>query len=302
MQQENQSLLEATATESWLQADPDTHTHLTHTLSQLPTQLHLAQTHLTHLTHLTTTITALTLKLQSAPSPADYDRLRFKRDQAQLHYEECKFSHELSKRRCNELQQAIEATRLELKRYGEQHLTQKDSDDFFKSADQVQDVLQQLQSRLTLQKLNDLESYISNYFRCLLHKSSLVQRVMLNQQTFSLTLYNSTGQPIPKHRLSAGERQLLAIAFLWALATVSKRQIPIAIDTPLSRLDSSHRRNLIDQYFPYASHQMILLSTDTEIGREEVKELRSKDAIAREYLLRYDTNNQKTQVETGYFN
>jgi DNA sulfur modification protein DndD len=30
-------------------------------------------------------------------------------------------------------------------------------------------------------------------------------------------------------------------------------QLPIAIDTPLSRLDSSHRRNLIDQYFPHAA-------------------------------------------------
>lgn len=74
-----------------------------------------------------------------------------------------------------------------------------------------------------------------------------------------------------------------------------------AIDTPLSRLDSSYRRNLIDQYFPHASHQMILLSTDTEIGREEVKELRSKGVIAREYLLQHDPTTQQTTIESKYF-
>jgi len=95
--------------------------------------------------------------------------------------------------------------------------------------------------------------------------------------------------------------EMVAIAFLWALASVSNRQLPIAIDTPLSRLDSSHRRNLIDQYFPHASHQMILLSTDTELGREEVEELRGKGAIAREYLLQYDSTAQQTKITSGYF-
>jgi len=106
---------------------------------------------------------------------------------------------------------------------------------------------------------------------------------------------------LPKHSLSAGEKQLLAIAFLWALSSVSGRQLPIAIDTPLSRLDSSHRQNLIQHYFPTASHQMILLSTDTEIGEAEVAALRAKQAIAREYQLSHDASNQQSQVKSGYF-
>ena len=40
------------------------------------------------------------------------------------------------------------------------------------------------------------------------------------------------------------------------------------IDTPLGRLDGSHREHLLDRYFPYASHQVVLLSTDTEIDDE----------------------------------
>ena len=94
---------------------------------------------------------------------------------------------------------------------------------------------------------------------------------------------------------------LLAIAFLWGLARVSGRQLPVAIDTPLGRLDSEHRQNLIERYFPSASHQVILLSTDTELGKEEVQQLRQQGAIAREYLLQYDGETRQTNIKPGYF-
>jgi DNA sulfur modification protein DndD len=125
--------------------------------------------------------------------------------------------------------------------------------------------------------------------------------VAIDTNTFSLSLYDLSGQLVPKHRLSAGEKQLLAIAFLWGLARVSGRNLPVAIDTPLGRLDSSHRTNLVERYFPAASHQVILLSTDTEIGKVEVERLRELDAIAREYLLKYDSTQRQTITQEGYF-
>ena len=108
-------------------------------------------------------------------------------------------------------------------------------------------------------------------------------------------------QQLPKHRLSAGEQQLLAIALLWGLANASGRQLPVAIDTPLGRLDSEHRQHLVERYFPQASHQVLLLSTDTEIREEEVGVLRSQSSIAREYLLDYHPKKRQTTVKPGYF-
>ena len=123
----------------------------------------------------------------------------------------------------------------------------------------------------------------------------------IDSSTFTLSLHDREGKLLPKHRLSAGEKQLLAIALLWGLARVSGRQLPIAIDTPLGRLDSSHRTNLIERYFPAASQQVILLSTDTEIAETEVTNLRTQGAITREYLLVHDANLQRTAVKPGYF-
>ena len=123
----------------------------------------------------------------------------------------------------------------------------------------------------------------------------------IDSDRYRLQLYDINGQPFPKQRLSAGEKQLLAIAFLWGLARVSGRNLPIAIDTPLGRLDSSHRTNLVERYFPAASHQVILLSTDTEIGEKEVKMLREQEVISQEYLLKYHPDLRQTTVEKGYF-
>lgn len=125
--------------------------------------------------------------------------------------------------------------------------------------------------------------------------------MQIDTETFRLVLYDHNGECLPKHRLSAGEKQILAIAFLWGLANASGRQLPVAIDTPLGRLDSEHRNHLVDRYFPQASHQVMLLSTDTEIRAEEVGRLRAAGAIAREYRLEYDPKQRQTAVVPGYF-
>jgi DNA sulfur modification protein DndD len=100
-------------------------------------------------------------------------------------------------------------------------------------------------------------------------------------------------------KLSAGERQLLATSLLWGLARASGRPIPTVIDTPLGRLDSTHRRHLVERYFPVAAHQVILLSTDEEIHEQNLPRL--KPAIARSYRLEFDDALRRTTVEPGYF-
>src|SRR5689334_6497887 len=104
---------------------------------------------------------------------------------------------------------------------------------------------------------------------------------------------------MPPERLSAGERQLLAVSMLWGLARASGRPIPTIIDTPLGRLDNSHRTHLVERYFPFASHQVILLSTDEEIDRAFFERL--KPQIGRTYRLKFSEATNSTVIESGYF-
>ena len=239
--------------------------------------------------------------MQTAASPEAYQKLVDALQQAQTQVAEAKAASLTAHRRLVELEAAIQKSKKNLQEYTKQNLDLKNNEHIIAASGKVQETLKLFRERLTLRKLNKLEVEVTECFRYLLHKSDLVHRVAINTHTFSLSLYDLQGKPVPKHRLSAGEKQLLAIAFLWGLARVSGRRLPVAIDTPLGRLDSSHRSNLVERYFPSASHQVILLSTDTEIGEKEVQTLRSNDAIAREYLLKYDSSTRQTTIEPGYF-
>ena len=105
-------------------------------------------------------------------------------------------------------------------------------------------------------------------------------------------------EEVEKKKLSAGEKQLMVISLLWALAICSKKKLPVIIDTPLSRLDSIHREALISTYFPNASDQTIILSTDSEIDQKYYKLM--KPHIGDEFTLVYDDELMKTTIKKGY--
>ncbi|MCY3733384.1 MAG: DNA sulfur modification protein DndD, partial [Chloroflexi bacterium] len=107
------------------------------------------------------------------------------------------------------------------------------------------------------------------------------------------------GTPLRAENLSAGERQLLGIALLWGLAKASGRPLPTAIDTPLGRLDTSHRTHFVERYLPFASHQTLVFSTDEEIVGGYLARLRPW--IGRTYRLQYDDGARLTRVTPGYF-
>ncbi len=139
-----------------------------------------------------------------------------------------------------------------------------------------------------------LEGLILESFQQLLRKNRLVTGLSIDPVSFAVVLTGNDGQPLPFNRLSAGERQLLATSLLWGLARASGRPIPTVIDTPLGRLDSSHRHHLVERYFPVASHQVILLSTDEEIAEEYHDGI--KPYVAREFRLSHDDKLSRTSI------
>lgn len=159
--------------------------------------------------------------------------------------------------------------------------------------------LDRFRDLIVARHLGRLETLILESFQHLIRKQSLICRVRIDPATFAMEVFGRDGQSQSMERLSAGERQLLAVAILWGLARASGRQLPVVIDTPLGRLDSVHRKNLVQRYFPLASRQVILLSTDEEIDEHYHKKIRSR--VGRSYLLEYDGEDECTEVQEGYF-
>jgi DNA sulfur modification protein DndD len=154
-------------------------------------------------------------------------------------------------------------------------------------------------ARLTQLKVEALCRTVAECFNRLSRKEDLLHGISINPQSFSVTLHDQTAQVIPREQLSAGEKQILAISILWGLSKTSGRPLPVIIDTPLGRLDSQHRMNLVQNYFPHAGHQVILLSTDTEVDKPLFEEL--KPYVSHCYNLVYDTQERRTYPREEYF-
>ena len=166
-------------------------------------------------------------------------------------------------------------------------------------ANKVQNTLTAFRSALVERHVKNIASLILDCFQQLLRKKSLIKNLTISPKTFAMELQDAKGNVLFPDRLSAGERQLLAISMLWGLARASGRALPTIVDTPLGRLDTAHRIHLVDRYFPHASHQVLLLSTDEEIDETYYKKL--KPRIGHAYHLAFDDERDGTQVEQGYF-
>lgn len=174
-----------------------------------------------------------------------------------------------------------------------------DSDRILKYSHMANKILDEYKIRLQKNKISLVANTMTKCYKKLANKKNLIDRICMDPVTLDLYYIDYNGNEIDKSSLSAGEKQLMVISLLWSLALCSKKKLPVIIDTPLSRLDSAHRESLIKTYFPYASEQTIILSTDSEINQEYHDMM--KDDIGDEFTLVYDDISKSTTIQKGYF-
>jgi DNA sulfur modification protein DndD len=166
------------------------------------------------------------------------------------------------------------------------------------NAKRVQGVLDEYAKRLRDKKLELLERYITEGLQMLLHKKQFIDKVSIDNKSFEVRLFKGDDE-ISKEMLSKGELQMFATAVVWGLAKTSGRPLPFMIDTPLARLDEEHRENLVEKFYPYASHQLIIFSTNSEINRIFYPKL--EPFIERSFVIKYDSDKGKTEKHDNYF-
>ncbi|RGC24066.1 hypothetical protein DXA09_05575 [Absiella sp. AM54-8XD] len=174
-----------------------------------------------------------------------------------------------------------------------------DIDRLLKYSQIANNILDEYKIRLQKRKVTVVADTMTECYRLLASKKTLIDKILMNEETLDLKYINFEGDEVEKASLSAGEKQLMVISLLWALAKCSKRKLPVIIDTPLSRLDSNHRETLIKSYFPNASEQTIILSTDSEITSDYY--MMMKENIGDEFTLVYNDETKSTSIHSGYF-
>lgn len=181
----------------------------------------------------------------------------------------------------------------------EKQSTNDDNARIVKYAAMSIEVLQEFKTRLQCEKVAKLSEKVTSCFRELVEKDSLVSKICIDPESLDITILDKDGEVLLKSQLSAGEQQMFAVAIVWALALTSGYKAPVIIDTPMARLDSSHRANFVTKYLPAASTQVMVLSTDEEVYGHYLDLIR--DNIVDYYTLLYREDEQCTSIVQGYF-
>ncbi|MEI4549807.1 DNA sulfur modification protein DndD [Pseudoalteromonas spongiae] len=198
----------------------------------------------------------------------------------------------------NEFLEAQKATQKLNKLSNELRLSFGDNESTDRALNSV-NLLKDFSKRLTIERLKELEAAFHYSYNRLARKDDIHFSVSIDATSFDVQLINESNQVIDRSVLSAGEKQIFAIAMLDALGKVSGKKLPVVIDTPLGRLDSNHRNKLIENYFPVAAEQMIILSTDTEVDHGYFDSLKS--CISHSYAIEFNQDSKSSYIRNGYF-
>jgi DNA sulfur modification protein DndD len=133
-----------------------------------------------------------------------------------------------------------------------------------------------------------LEENILNELNTLMHKKGFIQKVVvdINQagDDVDINLFNARGEKIDKGTLSMGERQMYASALLKSMVDESDIEFPVFIDSPMQKFDKDHAENVIREFYPNVSKQVILFPLiHKELTDGEYELL--KPNIAKAYII-----------------
>ncbi len=116
-------------------------------------------------------------------------------------------------------------------------------------------------TRIKTQKKASVGKRILSNIQRLMHKKDFIQNVSVEVKgdLLDIVLYAKKGVEISKNELSKGEQQLYATALLKALVEESGVEFPVFVDSPLQKFDDKHSKNIIREFYPNISKQVVIL-------------------------------------------
>ncbi len=136
-----------------------------------------------------------------------------------------------------------------------------------------------------LKKVSMEEKILANIQR-LMHKEGFIDKVSVELQDdiLDIVLFDAKGVEIIKNELSKGEQQLFATVILKALVEESGVDFPVFVDSPLQKFDEKHSSNIIQEFYPKISKQVVILPLlNKELSRADYQLL--KEHIGSVYII-----------------
>ncbi len=166
-------------------------------------------------------------------------------------------------------------------------------------AEEIAQMLDELVAEAWPLHADAIAQAMTDGIRRMAHRSDYLHRVEITREG-SLKLFTKDGRDLREFDLSAGEKQIFTQSLFSAVAKVSGRIFPSVIDTPIGRLDDTHRINVL-RHLADRSGQVIMLSTNTEVVGPYLAAVRER--VAKAYILesRAIGDLRVTRPVEGYF-
>lgn len=166
-------------------------------------------------------------------------------------------------------------------------------------ANKVALMVDEIVAKAVPSQIEAIAAAMTKAHRSMAHKKDLVERIAIDENC-DVKLLNSEGMDLRGYDLSAGEKQIFTQALISAVSSVSGRGFPMVVDTPLGRLDIEHRKGVLN-HLVQREHQVILLSTNTEVVGEYLREIAPH--VQKKYLVHFERVGDigQSTVRPGYF-
>lgn len=148
------------------------------------------------------------------------------------------------------------------------------------------DKVNKLIVKIKEEKKYSLQKSVSLGLSKLMHKKDFITNVKVNivDDVMDIDLLDKDNNVIDKDSLSKGEQQLYATALLKALVDESGIRFPVFIDSPLQKFDKFHSKNIIQEFYPSISEQVVLFPLlEKELSEKEYELL--KPNLSKTFLI-----------------
>ncbi len=165
-------------------------------------------------------------------------------------------------------------------------------------AEQISSALEELQERLKPTTTERLEDHVTKHFLAIADERFRGGRIRLPTGG-APEIEQADGSRALLEMFSGFEKRSFGIAFSLALAEITRRRIPLVIDTPLGNADSEYRPRTLEALKNINLDQVIILTHDEEVTAKLAEGIRS--ATRQKFLVTFDGADRGSMVHPNLY-
>ncbi len=193
----------------------------------------------------------------------------------------------------------VNSTFIELETVEKKIDSERKEENSFYIARKLLKISEEYKEKQTVNYLKKISNLAVKKFEEINKKNDYITKIMINKDSYEISLFDIKGIEKDITILSAGEKQLLISAIVWSVFKLADRNNVFIFDTPLARLDKENRALFVEKVLCTISNQVLILSTDEEIVGDLYNIVKSH--INRSYMLINDVQEGKTVIKEAYF-